>query len=94
MSGDYLRTQDACERFALSRWTLIRWANAGLISRTRKGRITRYRASDIEELLAAHTTARTVIPMAAKPEDARPEPDWRDADLWATAIRRRAGRSR
>lgn len=85
-AAEYLRTRDACERFGVSRWTLARWADAGRIGRTRIGGVVRYRASDIAELMEAHTTPRAVVPMVAPPA-ATSASDWRSDPFWREAAR-------
>lgn len=77
MDDTYLRPAAAFQRFGVHRNTLIRWANDGLIGRSRVGRAVWYRAQDIADVIASHETRRTVIPMVdAVPAPTLDEPAW------------------
>lgn len=82
LAAEYLRPKAAAARFGVHRRTLLRWAKAGLIGRSRVGGVTHYRADDIAELLAANTAGRTVIPYVA-PSTTAPIEDWAHDPLWS-----------
>lgn len=82
---DMLRPRVAARRFGVSRDTLRRWADDGLIGRTRVGRVVFVRASDIEALIAS-------APVASRPTRTRStasvpaSEDWRDSELWRGVV--------
>lgn len=97
MTAEYLRPADAAARFGVCERTLARWANAGLIGRSHRGRMVFYVVSDIVDAIQHGLQPRTVVPLSADPSLARPESNWRDDPLWtpvapSAAAPRAAGR--
>ncbi len=81
---DMLRPRVAARRFGVSRDTLRRWADDGLIGRTRVGRVVFVRASDIEALIASAPVASRPT-RVARPTLA-PASDWRNDPLWRGVV--------
>ena len=80
-----LRPAQAARRFCVSKRTLNRWADAGLIGRAKEGRVVWLNARDIAELIDARTTRRVIVPMPAAAAVA-PVADWRRDEFWLPAI--------
>jgi excisionase family DNA binding protein len=77
-----LRPAEAARQFGVSRRTLHRWAMAGRIGRARDGaRMTWYVAADIEAVIAAGLSPRTVVPIRTTLPPV-PDQSWRNAPLW------------
>lgn len=83
MTAEYVRPDEAARRFRVSRATLWRWANRGLIGTARVGGIRMYVAGDIADVIARAVTPRTVVPIGARPVAA--VDDWRSDPFWADA---------
>jgi hypothetical protein len=81
MTAEMLRPKEAAARFKVARTTLVDWADAGLIGRSRVGKAVWYVADDIADVIARGLTPRTVVPISATP--ATQDDSWRDSDLWA-----------
>lgn len=78
--ADWLRLTAAAARYGVSTRTLTRWANRGLIGRSRLGQRPVYvRAADIEALIERGFTLPTVVSL---PATATQPSDWRALPLW------------
>lgn len=85
---EYLRPAQAAARFPVSESTLRRWADAGLISRSKPGGKARgatfYDAAEITELLASSRTPRKVVSITSPvPASAPPASEnWGGFEDW------------
>lgn len=84
---EWMRPATAARHFDVSERTLARWAAAGLIGRSERGRAVWYCARDVAELIAAGATPRTVVPMTA-PATTPPADDWRRDEFWQPTRKR------
>lgn len=93
MSGEMIRAHEAKARFGVSEDTLRRWADAGLVGRSRlsrdgrsdRGRIVKYCAADIERLQQPeYATPKRQQVRAYRPAPA--SEDWRNSDLWRGVV--------
>lgn len=82
---DMLRPRVAARRFGVSRDTLRRWADDGLIGRSRIGRVVFVRASDIEALIASAPVASRPT-RVTRPTLVPASEDWRDSELWRGVV--------
>ncbi len=87
MTAVMLRPAHAAERFDVSRRTLDRWAEAGLIGRSKVNGVVFLSVSDIEELIASRQSRRTVLPFTTPSVRAQSSgnDDWQNSDLWRDA---------
>ena len=76
MSGEMIRLRKAAARFDVSVDTLRRWADAGLIGRSRIGRVVYVSAADLDRLVSARAVRLVPVHRAPASEE------WRDSDLW------------
>lgn len=58
MSESLLPVAGLCKFLSVSRATIFRWCDAGMPAAVRRGRILRFRASDVEAWLAAGPSPR------------------------------------
>ena len=79
MSGEMLRLRKAAARFDVSVDTLRRWADAGLIGRSRIGRVVYVSVAALDRLREPKYArpATTVREYRAPASE-----EWRDSDLW------------
>jgi hypothetical protein len=71
--ADYRRVDEAARAVGISRSTLEGWARAGLVGRSRIGRVVWIDLDDCRELIAAHATGRRIVPITAPSAPATPE---------------------
>jgi predicted site-specific integrase-resolvase len=84
--ADMVRPKTAAKQFGVSIRTLTRWADRGLIGRSRIDRVVYLSASDIQELIDSRERRRTVLPFST-PSALTPSAndDWRNSPLWREA---------
>lgn len=81
--SDMVRLRKAAARYDVSVDTLRRWAAAGLIGRSRIGRVVFVSAADIERLIAAQ---RQPVAAVRAYQPAPAAEDWRRDELWRGAL--------
>jgi hypothetical protein len=79
----------AAARFGVSAATIRRWFTRGLVGRLKINGVALYRVSDIDDLIAARETRRTIVPMlpaaASTTLTEASEQDWRTLEFWRKA---------
>lgn len=78
-----VRLRQAARQYGISVDTLRRWAAAGLIGRSRIGRVVFVSAADIERLIAAQ---RQPVAAVRAYQPAPAAEDWRRDELWKGAL--------
>ena len=83
----FLRPADAAARFGVSAKTLSRWAQAGLIGRSKRGRMTWYLAQDVADEIARHFIVLPGVPATSREVASQTDDEAYIEQFWAGAAR-------